>query len=160
MDFNNSNKACASWGQGDVCAAGGTDRVVHDTPTDCVVYVQWLGMARGCGRIQHVCDGCHQFAHSGIHSPHCDSWYRRGESFLGRVATYGGSSLQFRTTTGHSTHRGRRRSALGALANPSSELFDVIEDLTTLGHLGQDFLLGVHHRGVVATECLPDLGQG
>jgi hypothetical protein len=52
-----------------------------------------------------------------------------------------------------------RISALGALANPRRELFDVIEDLTTLSHLGQDFLLGVHHRGVVAAECLPDLGQ-
>jgi hypothetical protein len=54
----------------------------------------------------------------------------------------------------------RRQSALGALANPRGELFDVIEDLTTLGHLGQDLLLRVHHRGVVATERLPDLGQG
>ena len=52
-----------------------------------------------------------------------------------------------------------RISALGALANPRRELFDVIEDLASLGHLGQDFLLRVHHCGVVAAEGLPDLGQ-
>jgi hypothetical protein len=52
-----------------------------------------------------------------------------------------------------------RISALGALANPRRELFDVIEDLAALGHLGEDLLLRVHHRGVVAAECLPDLGQ-
>jgi hypothetical protein len=52
-----------------------------------------------------------------------------------------------------------RISALGALANPRRELFDVIEDFAPLGHLGQDLLLRVHHRGVIAAECLPDLGQ-
>ena len=52
-----------------------------------------------------------------------------------------------------------RISALGALADPRRELFDVIEDFASLGHLGEDFLLRVHHRGVVAAECLPDLGQ-
>jgi hypothetical protein len=52
-----------------------------------------------------------------------------------------------------------RISALGALANPRRELFDVIEDLASLGHLGEDFLLRVHHCGVVAAEGLPDLGQ-
>jgi hypothetical protein len=52
-----------------------------------------------------------------------------------------------------------RISALRALANPCCELFDVIEDLTSLGHLGEDFLLRVHHCGVVAAEGLPDLGQ-
>jgi hypothetical protein len=50
-------------------------------------------------------------------------------------------------------------SALGALANPRRELFHVIEDLASLGHLGEDFLLRVHHCGVVAAEGLPDLGQ-
>ena len=51
-----------------------------------------------------------------------------------------------------------RLSALGALTDPRCELFDVIEDFASLGHLGEDFLLRVHHRGVVAAECLPDLG--
>jgi hypothetical protein len=50
-------------------------------------------------------------------------------------------------------------SALGTLPNASGELFDVIEHLTSLGHLGQDFALGVHDRGVVTAECLTDFGQ-
>jgi hypothetical protein len=49
-------------------------------------------------------------------------------------------------------------SALGALTNASGELFDVIEDFSALGHLGQDLALGVHDRGVVAAERLADLG--
>jgi hypothetical protein len=53
----------------------------------------------------------------------------------------------------------RRRSALGTVADPGGELFDVIEDLTALGHLGEDLLLRVHHRGVVPAERLSDLGQ-
>lgn len=52
-----------------------------------------------------------------------------------------------------------RQSALGTLPDPSGELFDVIEDFTTLGHLGQDLALGVHDRGVIAAERLADLGQ-
>lgn len=51
-----------------------------------------------------------------------------------------------------------RGSALGALPNAGGELLDVIEDLTALGHFGQDLALGVHDRGVVAPECLADLG--
>ena len=50
-------------------------------------------------------------------------------------------------------------SALGALADASGEFFDVIEHLASLGHLGQDFALGVHDGGVVTTEGLPDLGK-
>ena len=50
-------------------------------------------------------------------------------------------------------------SALGALANPRRELFDVIEDLASLGHLGENFLLRVHHGGVVTPERLSDLRQ-
>ena|ERR1700730_1078863 len=52
-----------------------------------------------------------------------------------------------------------RRSALGPLPNPGGEFLDVIEDFASLGHLGEDFALGVHDRGVVAAECLPDLRQ-
>jgi hypothetical protein len=52
-----------------------------------------------------------------------------------------------------------RRSALGPLPNPGGEFFDVIEDFASLGHLGEDFALGVHDRGVIAAECLPDLRQ-
>ena len=52
-----------------------------------------------------------------------------------------------------------RRSALGALPDPGGELFDVIEDLATLGHLSANLLLRVHDRGVVSPERLADLGQ-
>ena len=76
-------------------------------------------------------------AHSRIHSRSCDRCYGRDRSF-------------FRIWP--------ELSALGALANPRRELFDVIEDLTPLGHLGQNLLLRVHHRGVVAAEGLADLG--
>jgi hypothetical protein len=50
-----------------------------------------------------------------------------------------------------------RRSALGALANPGGEFFDVIEDFASLGHFRKDLLLRVHHGGVVAPERLADL---
>src|SRR5262245_30104487 len=49
-------------------------------------------------------------------------------------------------------------SAPGALPDPGGELLDVVEHFATLSHLGADLLLGVHHRGVVAAESLPDLG--
>lgn len=48
-------------------------------------------------------------------------------------------------------------SALGALADACGELFDVIEDFPPGSHLVEDLLLRVHHRGVVAAECLADL---
>jgi hypothetical protein len=92
----------------------------------------------------------------------CDWWYRRVESFLKFHVT----KCRWRATNPENgcgywplDAAARRRSALGTLTNPSGELFDVIENFTTLGHLGQDFLLRVHHGGVVTTECLPDLGQ-
>jgi hypothetical protein len=50
------------------------------------------------------------------------------------------------------------RSALGPLADASGEFFNVIEHLTSLGHLRQDLPLGVHDGGVVTAECLADLG--
>ena len=52
------------------------------------------------------------------------------------------------------------QSALGPLPDARGEFLDVIEDLAPLGHLGQDLSLRVHHGGVVATECLTDLGKG
>jgi hypothetical protein len=52
-----------------------------------------------------------------------------------------------------------RLSALGALPDSGGEFFDVIEDLTARGHLAEDFPLGVHDGGVIAAECLTDLGQ-
>lgn len=51
------------------------------------------------------------------------------------------------------------RSALGALTDPRREFLDVIEDLAFLRHLAADLAFGVHHRGVVATEGMTDLGQ-
>ena len=51
------------------------------------------------------------------------------------------------------------KSALGALTDASCEFLDVIEDLTSVGHFGQDLSLRVHDRGVVAPECLADLGK-
>jgi hypothetical protein len=51
-------------------------------------------------------------------------------------------------------------SALGPLTDTSGEFLDVIEHLTPLSHLRQDFSLGVHDRGVVTAERLADLGQG
>jgi hypothetical protein len=81
-----------------------------------------------------------QVAHRHMHSRCCDGWGSRAQSFLGRAAS-------------------GRRSALGPLPNPGGEFLDVIEDFTSLGHLGEDFPLGVHDRGVVAAECLPDLRQ-
>ena len=50
-----------------------------------------------------------------------------------------------------------RRSALGPLPNSGGEFLDVIEDFASLGHLGEDFALRVHDRGVVAAECLANL---
>jgi hypothetical protein len=50
------------------------------------------------------------------------------------------------------------KSALGALTDASGEFFDVIEDLTPFGHLGQDLSLRVHDGGVVTAERLADLG--
>ena len=52
-----------------------------------------------------------------------------------------------------------RQLALGPLPNPRREFFDVIEDLTTVAHLVENFPLRVHHRGVITAERLADLGQ-
>ncbi len=49
--------------------------------------------------------------------------------------------------------------ALGALTDASGEFFDVIKDLTALGHLGQDLALGVHDGCVITAERLADFGQ-
>lgn len=78
-----------------------------------------------------------QVAHRHIHKPACDWWVGSAQSFL---------------VSG-------RRSALGALPNPGGEFLDVVEDFASLGHFGEDFALGVHDRGVVAAECLPDFRQ-
>ena len=51
-------------------------------------------------------------------------------------------------------------SALGTLADPGGEFLDVIEDFTSVGHLIENLLLRIHHRGVVPAERLADLRQG
>jgi hypothetical protein len=68
----------------------------------------------------------------------CDEWYGRGRSFLAECPPV---------------------SALGALTDAGGEFLHVIEHLTPLRHLVSDLLLGVHHRGVVSAERLPDLGE-
>jgi hypothetical protein len=70
----------------------------------------------------------------------CGWSYRRARSFFEKV------------------WRAVGESALGALTDASGEFFDVIEDLTPLGHLGQDLSLRVHDGGVVTAERLADLG--
>jgi hypothetical protein len=107
-------------------------------------------MCRGWGstRTVHVavksCGNCKQVSHRRIHSRCCDSWGNRGRSFLEICARTRGKAL---------------RLALGPLPNPGREFLDVIEHFASLGHLGEDFALGVHDRGVVAAECLSDLRQ-
>ena len=52
----------------------------------------------------------------------------------------------------------RRGSALGALANAGGEFLDMVENLAAVRHLVENLALGVHHRGVITTERLPDFG--
>jgi len=78
----------------------------------------------------------------------CDYWCNRCQSFLenfGLAAARSGNQAGF-------------WSALGALADPGGEFLDVIEDLVPVCHLVENLLLGVHDRGVIAAECLSDLG--
>ena len=119
-----------------------------------------LNGARGCGwRVARLCGLCvvvgdqprfvHatvspgksacRFAHRHIHSRRCDWWVGSAGSF-------------WRLVVG-------RRSALRPLPNPGGEFLDMIEDFAPFGHLGENFALGIHDRGVVAAECLPDLRQ-
>lgn len=50
----------------------------------------------------------------------------------------------------------RPKSAPGTLLDSGCELFDVIEDLTFVSHLAENFTLGVHHGRVIAAEGLAD----
>ena len=83
MKFNNSIRACACWGQGRVCAAGGVDRGVDDTAPACVVCVQRMGTGRSCGATGSLREKCEWFAHSRIHSQSCDTCYGKGRKFFG-----------------------------------------------------------------------------
>ena len=56
--------------------------------------------------------------------------------------------------------QGGQISALGALADPRGEFLHVIEDLSAVCHFIEDFLLGIHDRGVVTPERLADLREG
>jgi hypothetical protein len=78
-----------------------------------------------------------QVAHRHIHSRCCDWWVGSAQSFFAFWAWASASALR-------------------PLPYPGGEFLDVIEDFASLGHLGEDFALGVHDRGVVAAEGLPD----
>lgn len=54
--------------------------------------------------------------------------------------------------TRHAVPTRRANSALRPLTNLGGEFLDVIEDLAVRRHLVADLLLGVHDRGVIATE--------
>jgi hypothetical protein len=101
-----------------------------------------LGMEGGCARRPHCCTGVWMAcAQRCAQRPGCDRCDRGARSFLKEISY------------------GPLESAFGPLPDACGEFLDVIEDLTPLGHLGQDLSLGVHDRGVVAAECLTDLGQ-
>ncbi len=81
--LSNSIKACASWGQVDVCAAEPIAGVVDDS--DAAVWFVCSGW--GSASIVHATEMTGgkdtQLAHRGIHSRRCDRWDSRAQSFFG-----------------------------------------------------------------------------
>jgi hypothetical protein len=114
---------------------------VDDNVDNLALCVGPLGMKDACALQLCCCTGvgsvCTQ---SCAHHQGCGWCDRRARSFLKKIRIVALDS------------------ALGPLPDASCEFFDVIEHLAPFRHLGQDFSLRVHDRGVVTAECLADLG--
>jgi hypothetical protein len=114
---------------------------VDDTVNNCVCFVGPLGMNHGSARKAHCCTGVLPVcAQRRAHLPAVTGVTGVWEVFWEKSISSG------------------RESALGPLPDTSGEFLDVIEDLASLGHFGQDLALGVHDRGVITPEGLADLG--